>query len=223
MREIIQIALDGPAGAGKSSVAKKLAQRLKITYIDTGAMYRAVAWLILQKGLSLQDEAAIGQLVESIDITFGPIDEAGRQTVWCNGVDCTEAIRSSEVSNFVSAVSAMAIVRKALVRKQQAVAANQSVIMDGRDIATVVLPNAPYKFFLTASLEERTRRRMAELTLKGKIVDADTLKAEIAARDQQDARREHSPLIKAEDALLIDTDNLTFEQVVDKLFKIIIK
>ena len=223
MQETIQVALDGPAGAGKSSVAKKLARRLGYIYIDTGAMYRAVAWLILKTGISLADKAALGELLQEVHIAFGPVEEDGRQQVFCNGQDCTEAIRSAEVSNFVSAVSALAPVRKVLVEKQQEIAAGNNVVMDGRDIGTVVLPKAQYKFFLTASLEERARRRMLELTAKGQTVDLQTLQAEIAARDKKDSERELAPLVQASDAVLIDTSDLTFTQVVDKLFELIIK
>ena len=212
MQQTKQVALDGPAGAGKSSVAKKLAQRLGYIYIDTGAMYRAVAWLVLQKGVSLTDEAALNALLQGIQIIFGPVEEDGRQQVWCNGADCTEAIRSAEVSNFVSAVSALGPVRQVMVEKQQEIASGNNVVMDGRDIGTVVLPQADLKIFLTASVEERARRRCRELQARGAQVDLATIQAEIAQRDYADSHRSAAPLRKAADAVVVDTSQMDREE-----------
>lgn len=223
MQKTKQIALDGPAGAGKSSVAKRLAQRLGYIYIDTGAMYRAVTWLVLKEKIDLSDTETLGKLLEQIVIEFGEIDEQGRQTVRCNGLDCTEEIRSTEVSNFVSAVSAIGLVRKVMVQKQQEIARNHDVVMDGRDIGTVVLPEAEYKFFLTASLDERAKRRMLELKDKGQTVDFEVLKAEMAERDRKDSQRAIAPLTPAADAQQIDTSKMTFDEVIENLFGLIIK
>lgn len=223
MQKTKQIALDGPAGAGKSSVAKRLAQRLGYIYIDTGAMYRAVTWLVLKEKIDLSDTETLGKLLEQIVIEFGEIDEQGRQTVHCNGLDCTEEIRSTEVSNFVSAVSAIGLVRKEMVQKQQEIARNHDVVMDGRDIGTVVLPEAEYKFFLTASLDERAKRRMLELNDKGQTVDFEVLKAEMAERDRKDSQRAIAPLTPAADAQQIDTSKMTFDEVIENIFGLIIK
>lgn len=212
----LQIAIDGPAGAGKSSVAKVLAKRLNCIYLDTGAMYRAVTWLALQKNIAFSDEAGMKQLLSTLQLEFK--EENGKQHLYCNGVDVTEAIRTPEISANVSAVAMLPFVRETLVAQQQRIASDCDVLMDGRDIGTTVLPQAQYKFFLTASLEERARRRYLELKEKGEPVDLEQLKAEIALRDKKDSQREVSPLVQATDAELIDTSDLSFEQVVEKLF-----
>lgn len=218
----IQIAIDGPAGAGKSSVAKALAKRLNFIYLDTGAMYRAVTYCALQQGIAFDDEQAIEQLLQEIQLQFKE-DADGNQSLWCNGKDISQAIRTGEVSSHVSAIAMLPVVRREMVRQQQRIAADHDVIMDGRDIGTTVLPQAQYKFFLTASLEERARRRGSELEEKGEIVDYEQLKEEIAIRDKKDSQREVSPLQKAADAILIDTSNLDFLAVIEKLFSIIAK
>lgn len=222
MTQPIQVAIDGPAGAGKSSVAKVLAKRLNYIYLDTGAMYRAVTWYVLQKKISFADVAAIEQILPEIELQFSENAE-GNWLLFCNGQDISQEIRTTEVSNNVSAIAMLPKVREEMVRQQQRIAANHNVIMDGRDICTAVLPQAQYKFFLTASLEERAKRRGAELEAKGEVVDYEQLRREIALRDQKDSQREVSPLRQAEDAMLIDTSNLDFSTVVEKLFSIITK
>lgn len=216
MTNTLQIAIDGPAGAGKSSVAKVLAKRLNCIYLDTGAMYRAVTWLALQKNIAFSDEAGMKQLLSALQLEFK--EEGDKQHLYCNGVDVTEAIRTPEISANVSAVAMLPFVRETLVAQQQRIASDCDVLMDGRDIGTTVLPQAQYKFFLTASLEERARRRYLELKEKGEEVDLEQLKAEIALRDKKDSQREVSPLVQAPDAELVDTSDLSFEQVVEKLF-----
>ena len=212
----LQIAIDGPAGAGKSSVAKVLARRLGCIYLDTGAMYRAVTWLALQKQVAFDDMEGIKDLLQTIELEFKDVD--GMQHLYCNGTDVTEAIRTPEISANVSAVSMIPQVREAMTAQQQKIAAGSDVLMDGQDIGTTVLPNARYKFFLTASLEERARRRALELEQKGIAVDMEQLIADIALRDKKDSEREVSPLKQAEDAVLIDTSSLTFDEVVENLF-----
>lgn len=221
MKQTLQIAIDGPAGAGKSSVAKVLAKRLNCIYLDTGAMYRAVTWLAMERRIAFDDLAALGRLLETLELQFK--EEDGVQRLYCNGTDVTEAIRSTEVSANVSAIAMIPLVRQALVAQQQRIAADCDVLMDGRDIGTTVLPKAQYKFFLTASLEERARRRCLELQKKGVTVDLEQLKRDMALRDQKDSQRAVSPLVQAPDAELIDTSALTFEEVVEKLFHKIAK
>ena len=221
MKNTLQIAIDGPAGAGKSSVAKVLAKRLNCIYLDTGAMYRAVTWLAMQQQVPFDDLTGMDQLLKNLQLEFK--DEDGVQHLYCNGMDVTEAIRSTEVSANVSAVAMIPLVREAMVAQQQKIAADCDVLMDGRDIGTTVLPDARYKFFLTASLEERARRRYLELQQKGVSVDLEQLKQDIALRDQKDSQREVSPLVQAPDAELIDTSHMTFDEVVEKLFHKIAK
>lgn len=221
MKNTLQIAIDGPAGAGKSSVAKVLAKRLNCIYLDTGAMYRAVTWLAMQQQVPFDDLTGMDQLLKNLQLEFK--DEDGVQHLYCNGMDVTEAIRSTEVSANVSAVAMIPLVREAMVAQQQKIAADCDVLMDGRDIGTTVLPDARYKFFLTASLEERARRRYLELQQKGVSVDLEQLQRDIALRDQKDSQREVSPLVQAPDAELIDTSHMTFDEVVEKLFHKIAK
>ena len=216
MTKTLQIAIDGPAGAGKSSVAKVLAKRLNCIYLDTGAMYRAVTWLAMQQQVDVTDLMGIARLLETLQLEFK--EEQGVQHLYCNGTDVTEAIRSPQVSANVSAVAMIPLVRETLVAQQQHIAANCDVQMDGRDIGTTVLPDAQYKFFLTASLEERARRRYLELKEIGVDDNMEQIKQDIALRDQKDSQREVSPLVQAPDAELIDTSNLSFDEVVEKLF-----
>ena len=212
----LQVAIDGPAGAGKSSVAKVLARRLGCIYLDTGAMYRAVTWLAMNQQVAFDDESGMKQLLDTLQLEFKEID--GVQHLFCNGTDVTEAIRTPEISANVSAVSMIPMVREEMTSQQRKIAAGFDVLMDDRDIGTTVLPDAQYKFFLTASLEERARRRALELEQKGVAVDIEQLMADIALRDEKDSNREVSPLRQAEDAVLVDTSDLTFDEVVEKLF-----
>ena len=212
----IQIAIDGPAGAGKSSVAKVLAKRLNCIYLDTGAMYRAVTWAAMTQNVAFDDMKAMQSLLDALQLEFAEQD--GVQHLYCNGTDVTEAIRTPEISANVSAVSMIPIVRESMTQQQRRIAAGHDVLMDGRDIGTTVLPHAQYKFFLTASLQERARRRGLELEQKGQTVDYAQLEQDIALRDQKDSQREVSPLKQASDAELIDTSDLSFDEVVELLF-----
>ena len=208
------IAVDGPAGAGKSTVSKIVAAELGYTYIDTGAMYRAVGLKIFESGQSLT-EKFLSEVTEKIEIE---LDESAR--VFVNGEEVTKKIRTPEVSRLASDVSKFDFVRKKLTELQRKMAAQGKVIMDGRDIGTVVLPNADLKIFLTASIEERARRRFDELTAKGQAVELSAIEKEIAARDKQDSERKIAPLKKADDAVLLDTTNLTIKEVVDKILEL---
>ena len=208
------IAVDGPAGAGKSTVSKIVAAKLGFTYIDTGAMYRVVGLKFLQSGKSFT-EKFLADIVEDIEIK---LDESAK--VFLDGVDVTKEIRTPEVSKLASDVSKYGFVRKKLTELQREMATVGSVIMDGRDIGTQVLPNADLKIFLTASLHERARRRFEELKAKGQDVNFDAVKTEIAARDKQDSEREIAPLAKADDAILIDSTNLTVDEVVNKILEL---
>lgn len=203
------IAVDGPAGAGKSTVSKIAASKLGYTYIDTGAMYRAVGLKVLRSGKSVED------VTRDIDIK---LDEAAR--VFLDGVEVTKDIRTPEVSRAASDVAKFGVVRKKLTELQREMATQGSVIMDGRDIGTQVLPNADLKIFLTATVEERARRRWKELTDKGLTADFAQIVREISLRDKQDSEREIAPLVQAEDAVLLDSTNLTIEQVVAEILRL---
>ena len=211
------IAIDGPAGAGKSTVAKIVAEKLGYTYIDTGAMYRAVAWKTLQQSSEATDEAIL-RAVEGIDVRLACTDSGTRVTV--DGTDVTGEIRTPEVTHIVSRVAALGPVREKMVELQRAMAADGAVVMDGRDIGTNVLPNADVKIFLTASVEERARRRYDEMKEKGYSVDFDDLKKEIASRDKQDSERAISPLRQAEDAILLDSTALSIDAVVARIMEL---
>lgn len=205
------ITIDGPAASGKSTIAKRIAERLNITYIDTGAMYRGVTLAVLNQEVSIEDTAAIRQILETLDFEFRYIEDV--QHLWLNGVDVTQDIRSVMVSQNVSAVSALNFVREDLVEKQRQMAESTSVVMDGRDIGTVVLPDAEYKFFFVASPEVRAQRRYDENIARGLNEQSfEELKADIIKRDEYDSNRTHSPLKKAEDAIEIDTGHLSIEE-----------
>lgn len=210
------IAIDGPAGAGKSTVARLVARKLGYTYIDTGAMYRAVAWKALQLGVPVEADA-LAQIVAEINICLRYED--GRTSVAVDGYDVTETIRTPAVTALVSRVAEAAPVRARLLALQQVMAKEGAVVMDGRDICTHVLPDADVKLFLTASIEERAKRRGAELKGKGYDVDFQALQAEIAARDKTDSEREIAPLVRAEDAALLDTTGMSIGEVVEVILE----
>ena len=211
------IAIDGPAGAGKSTVAKIVAEKLGYTYIDTGAMYRGVAWKTLRDDKDAPDEAIL-RAVHDIDVRLACTESGTRVTV--DGTDVTAEIRTPEVTHIVSRVAALGPVREKMVELQRAMAADGAVVMDGRDIGTNVLPNADVKIFLTASVEERARRRYDEMVAKGYAVNFDALKDEIASRDKQDSERAISPLRQAEDAVLLDSTALTIDEVVTRILEL---
>ncbi|MGO3498698.1 (d)CMP kinase [Leuconostoc falkenbergense] len=215
----IQIAIDGPASAGKSTIAKILASNLKYVYVDTGAMYRTITLAAKQAGISYDDEQSITELLDTTDIRFEPGTPV--QHVFLNNQEVTSLIRSTEVTNNVSFVSSYAAVRENLVERQRAIASHDNVIMDGRDIGTTVLPKAQVKIFLVASVEERAQRRYRENVSKGIATDLDTLRKEIETRDYKDSHRQISPLVQAKDAILVDTTGQTIEQVVDEITEII--
>ena len=211
------IAIDGPAGAGKSTVAKIVAERLGCTYIDTGAMYRGVAWKTLRQSQEATDEAIL-RAVHDIDVRLSCTESGTHVTV--DGTDVTAEIRTPEVTHIVSRVAALGAVREKMVELQRTMAAEGAVVMDGRDIGTNVLPNADVKVFLTASVEERARRRYDEMRAKGYAVDLEELKQEIASRDKQDSEREISPLRQADDAVLLDTTTLSIEEVAARIMEL---
>lgn len=209
-----QVAIDGPAGSGKSTISKLIADKLRMTHIDTGAMYRAVTLLALEKKIDLNNEESY-DFLESIVISYE------NDKIFINSRNVTEEIRSKDVTNNVSLVSSFPYVRKKMVDLQKQAAANGQVIMDGRDIGTVVLPNADIKVFLTANVEERAKRRQLEKIKKGHNVTLEKLVEEIQTRDQKDSTRKESPLKKADDAIEIDTTHLNINQVVEKIIGLI--
>lgn len=209
----IQIAIDGPASSGKSTVAKIIAKNLGYTYLDTGAMYRSATYLALTNGVEVTDQNRIVDLLAQYPIRFGR-DDDGQQLVFVGEKDITLPIRDNQVTNNVSAVASLPLVREELVRLQQEIAQAGGIVMDGRDIGTVVLPQAELKIFLIASVEERALRRFKENTERGIETDLETLKEEIAARDYKDSNRAVSPLKVAEDAITFDTTGVSIEGVV---------
>ncbi|HFU4451797.1 TPA: (d)CMP kinase [Streptococcus suis] len=209
----IQIAIDGPASSGKSTVAKIIAKDLGYTYLDTGAMYRSATYLALTNGVEVTDQDRIVDLLAQYPIRFGR-DDDGQQLVFVGEKDITLPIRDNQVTNNVSAVASLPLVREELVRLQQEIAQAGGIVMDGRDIGTVVLPQAELKIFLIASVEERAMRRFKENTERGIETDLETLKEEIAARDYKDSNRAVSPLKAADDAITFDTTGVSIEGVV---------
>ena len=212
----IQIAIDGPASSGKSTVAKIIAKDFGYTYLDTGAMYRAATYIALKNQISPDEPFQLLELLEQYPISFGRA-ETGEQLVFVGDVDVTNPIRENEVTNVVSAFAAIPAVRERLVAFQQEIARQGGIVMDGRDIGTVVLPQAELKIFLVASVDERAERRYKENLSKGIETDLETLKEEIAARDYKDSHRETSPLKQAEDAIYLDTTGLSILEVVEKI------
>ena len=209
---MISVAIDGPSGAGKSSLAKRLAADLGFVYVDTGAMYRAIGLYAVRQGADLHDAAAVAALLPQIRLDIRL--EGGAQHVYLTGEDVSTAIRAEQIGMAASAVSAHGPVRDFLLETQRSLAAGQNVLMDGRDIGTVVLPNATVKIFLTASAEARARRRCKELQEKGQPADYATVLADIRQRDEQDTHRAIAPLRQAADAIRIDTSEIDFEQSV---------
>lgn len=214
----INIAVDGPAGAGKSTIAKLVAKKRNLIYVDTGAMYRAMALLMIRNGVDLSDTEHIISLAETADISIAY--EKGEQVVLLNGENVNAFLRTEAVGNAASAVSAIGAVRKKLVQLQQQLAAKSDCIMDGRDIGTCVLPDASCKIYLTASSAVRAKRRFDELTAKGEECDYDKILADIEARDYRDMHREISPLKQAPDAILVDSSDMTVEDVVDRIIEL---
>ena len=209
---MIQIAIDGPAGAGKSTVAKEVAKRLGIHYLDTGAMYRAMAVAVLEQGIDICEHEKVQQALEKIEISV--VYTQTGQRVLANGVDLTDKIRTPQATKGSSDIAVIPAVRLALVAIQRDVAKRYDIIMDGRDIGTYVLPKAKAKFFITASVQERAKRRYMELKAGGQERPIEQLEAEIAARDKTDSEREFAPLRQAEDAILVDTTHMSIEEVV---------
>lgn len=217
MKKIV-VAIDGPAGAGKSTIAKLAAEKLGYAYIDTGAMYRSVAWKFLQTGAAF-DDAFISDLACTMVIDFKP--EAKINRVFVDGTEVTDAIRTPEVTAIVSRVAAIGAVREAMVEQQRRMGTVGGVLMDGRDIGTVVFPNAQLKIFLTASVEERARRRYKEMLQKGQQVELAQLAADIAARDKADSERAIGPLRQAENAILLDTSDMGISEVTEKILALV--
>jgi cytidylate kinase len=212
------IAIDGPAGAGKSTIAKKVAKSLGFIYVDTGAMYRAMALYMIKNGIDASDSDRISETCQSADITIR--HENGEQVVYLNGENVNGFIRSEEVGNMASASSVNGDVRKKLVQLQQKMAETTDVVMDGRDIGTVVLPGADLKVYLTASSRVRAERRYKELVAKGQECDLEAIEKDIIDRDYRDKHRENSPLMQAEDAVLVDSSDMTIDEVADRILEL---
>lgn len=220
-RKTVAVAIDGPSGAGKSTIARILAKELGYVYVDTGALYRTVGYAALQQNIDPRDAAAVEALLPHINVTMGYAD--GVQRVYLNGDDVSDCIRTPKVSMAASAISALPAVRQFLFRLQQDTAHSENVIMDGRDIGTVVLPFADVKIFLTASVEERARRRFEELRDKGAVVLYEDILEDMKVRDYNDSHRDAAPLKPAEDAQIVTTDGNTLEQSVALLKDLILK
>jgi cytidylate kinase len=209
------IAIDGPSGAGKSTVAKALARRLGYVYIDTGAMYRSVALQVKESSISPEDESAVSQVASSLRLAFLP--QGGQIHVLCDGRDVTEAIRTPEISRLASRISQQRAVRDALVGMQREMARGGGVVLEGRDVGTVVIPDAEVKFYLDADSNERVRRRYEEMVEKGVQTDLRQTEEELAQRDRNDMHRIHSPLKKANDAIYIDSTHRSVDEIVEEM------
>ena len=212
------VAIDGPAGAGKSTIAKRIARRLGYIYVDTGAMYRAMAYYLIQNQVDAADQEAIAAACQHADISICYQD--GEQVVLLNGENVNAYLRTEAVGNMASVSSVVPEVRKKLVELQQKLARETDVVMDGRDIGTVVLPDADVKVYLTASVETRTKRRFLELQEKGEPADLAKIAADIEDRDYRDMHRDISPLRQAEDATLVDSSDMTIDQVVERILEL---
>lgn len=217
----MNIAIDGPAGAGKSTIAKRLAKKLGFIYVDTGAMYRAMAYYFLQHDIDAKDESAIAAACPDVDVTI--TYENGEQQVLLNGENVNGVIRNEEVGNMASSTSVYPVVREKLVELQRQLAKSADVIMDGRDIGTCVLPDAQVKIYLTASSATRAKRRFDELTEKGVSCDLAEIEKDIIDRDYRDMHRETSPLCQAEDAVLVDSSEMNIDAVVDAIYQVYLK
>ncbi|TAM86338.1 (d)CMP kinase [bacterium] len=211
------IAIDGPVASGKSTVALMVARRLNLLYIDTGAMYRVVALAALRDGVDLDDGEALAELPQRHQIDLKPAADARGYAVCLDGVDVTAQLFRGAVTAAVSTIAAQPQVRRVLVERQREIARHHAVVMAGRDIGTVVLPNAPFKVFLTASVAERVRRRLEEMRAAGSTIDAQTLREEVERRDHTDTTRAESPLVPAQGALVLDSSALSAEEVVDRI------
>ena len=216
----VSVAVDGPAGSGKSTITKMVAEKLGFNYVDTGAMYRALTYNFLSNDLKELEENKIKELLEDLDFRVEYVD--GVQYVYVNDVEVSDKIRTAEVSKYTSLVAKSPAVREFLIDTQRNLAHTNNIIMDGRDIASVVLPNADVKIFLTASVEERARRRVLDFERQGlENVDFEKVKEDIKARDWQDENRDIAPLVKVDSATLVDTTSMTIDEVVDKMTELV--
>lgn len=219
--EQINIAIDGYSACGKSSTAKIIAQRLNYVYVDTGAMYRAVTFYFINNKIDLKDEQAVKNALSNINIEFKR--EREQLFIYLNGVDVSQAIRQMEINQLVSEVSAISAVRRKMVQEQKSMARRKGVVMDGRDIASVVMPDAELKFFMIADIDIRTKRRMKELNLEDKPEIFEKTKANLLHRDHIDSTRTDSPLVQVEDAIVIDTSQITMEEQINQILSIVDK
>ena len=209
------IAIDGPAGAGKSTIAKRAARELQFIYVDTGAMYRAIAYGLLQTGTDVEDGQVLAEALSGMNVTIGY--ENGEQQVYLNGKNVSGVIRTEEVSRMASTAAAKPQVREMLKNLQQDLARRENVLMDGRDIGTMILPGAQLKIYLTASVHTRAERRYRELVERGESCSLEEIEADIRERDFRDMNRETAPLCQAEDAVLVDSSDMTIEEVVQRI------